>query len=247
MRVVAIIPCRFDAKRFQGKPLMALLGKPMVQWVYERAKKAEIVTDVWVATDDERIYRSVQDFGGEVLMTEKGHRSGSDRVAEAARRLHLEKGDVIINIQGDQPAFEPQCLVEIVSPLKENPGLDMSTLICRIKDADEVRDPNCVKCVFDRKGFALYFSRSPIPLNRDESVSCDLFKHLGIYAFRKSFLDRFAMLPKGRLEEIEKLEQLRVLEHGYRIKVVETAYDSKAVDTPDDMKKLEAILGEKDD
>jgi len=247
MKIVAIIPCRYDSKRFQGKPLMAILGKPMVQWVYERAEEADIITDVFVATDDERICRSVQGFGGQVLMTAAGHRSGSDRVAEAAGSLHLKKQDVVINIQGDQPAFDPQCLLEIVSPLKENPGLDMSTLICRIKDADEVQDPNCVKCVFDSEGFALYFSRSPIPLNRDESVPCDVYKHLGIYAFRKGFLDRFALLPKGELEEIEKLEQLRVLEHGYRIKVVETVHDSKAVDRPDDMKKLEAILGTKDD
>lgn len=247
MRIVAVIPCRYDSKRFQGKPLMAMLGKPMVQWVYERAEKAGIVTDVFVATDDERIYKSVQGFGGQVLMTAAGHRSGSDRVAEAAGRLNLEKEDVVINIQGDQPAFDPQCLLEIVSPLEKDPGLDMSTLICRIKDADEVQDPNCVKCVFDNKGFALYFSRSPIPLNRDESVPCDVFKHLGIYAFRKPFLDRFAMLPKGKLEDVEKLEQLRVLEHGYRIKVVKTSYDSKAVDTPEDVKKLESILGTKDD
>ncbi|MDY6955217.1 MAG: 3-deoxy-manno-octulosonate cytidylyltransferase [Thermodesulfobacteriota bacterium] len=247
MRIVAIIPCRYDSKRFEGKPLMAICGKPMVQWVYERAEKAHIVTEVLVATDDEKIFRCVQDFGGQVLMTAADHRSGSDRVAEAAGRLHLKEDDVVINIQGDQPAFDPQCLLEIVSPLKKEPGLDMSTLICRIKDAHEVRDPNCVKCVFDSNGFALYFTRSPIPFNRDESAPRDVFKHLGIYAFRKRFLDCFALLPKGRLEGIEKLEQLRVLEHGHRIKVVETSHDSRAVDTPEDMKKLEAILGTKDD
>jgi 3-deoxy-manno-octulosonate cytidylyltransferase (CMP-KDO synthetase) len=247
MRIVAIIPCRYDSKRFQGKPLTAILGKPMIQWVYERAEKAGLVTEVFVATDDERIYRAVQGFGGQVLMTAPGHRSGSDRVAEAADKLHLDERDVVLNIQGDQPAFDPECLLEIVSPLKRDPCIDMSTLICRIKDAEDIEDANCVKCVFDREGFALYFSRSPIPLNRDESVPCDVFKHLGIYAFRKRFLDRFASLPKGKLEAIEKLEQLRVLEHGYRIKVVETSHDSKAVDTPEDVQKLQAILDRKDD
>jgi 3-deoxy-manno-octulosonate cytidylyltransferase (CMP-KDO synthetase) len=243
MKIVAIIPCRYDSKRFRGKPLMAVHGKPLVQWVYERAKQTGLVSHVVVATDDERIYRLVEGFDGQALMTAPHHRSGSDRVAEAAGKLGLQNEDVVINIQGDQPAFDPRCLLEIVSPLKQDPALDMSTLIYRIKDTHEVKDPNCVKCVFDNDGFALYFSRSPIPLNRDASAPCDVFKHLGIYAFRKRFLDRFASLPQGRLEEIEKLEQLRVLEHGYRIKVVETRYDSRAVDTPDDIKKLEAVLG----
>ena len=242
MDIVAIIPCRYGSKRFEGKPLIPILGKPMIQWVYERARKAEILSGVVVATDDDRILRCVEGFGGRVLMTARTHRSGSDRAAEAAGKLDLQDADIVLNIQGDQPALPPQSLFEVVSPLMEVSGLVMSTLIYKIRDPSEITDPNCVKCVFDKEGFALYFSRSPIPFNRDSLKQVDMFKHLGIYAFRKHFLDRFTSLPQGRLEAIEKLEQLRALEHGFRIKGVETAYDSKAVDTPSDIRKLEAVL-----
>ncbi|MBW2019509.1 MAG: 3-deoxy-manno-octulosonate cytidylyltransferase [Deltaproteobacteria bacterium] len=242
MKIVAIIPCRYGSKRFEGKPLMAILGKPMIQWVYEKAKQAAILTDVVIATDDERIYRCVQGFGGRVLMTAPTHRSGSDRAAEAAQALGLKDEDIVINIQGDQPAFDPRCLPEVVSPLLEDSHLVMSTLIYKISDPAEINDPNHVKCVFDKDHFALYFSRSTIPCSRDGAVSFDIFKHLGIYAYRKHFLDCFASLPQGRLEAIEKLEQLRAMDHGYRIKVVETRYDSKEVDTPADIGKLEMAL-----
>lgn len=242
MRIVAIIPCRYDSERFEGKPLAPIFGKPMIQWVYERAQQATIVTDVVVATDDERICRCVEGFNGRVLMTAKSHRCGSDRAAEAARKLDLRDEDIVINIQGDQPAFDTRCLSELVSPLIDDFRLVMSTLIYKITDPAEIKDPNHVKCVSDNENFALYFSRSAIPFGRDGSVSFDIFKHLGIYAFRKRFLDRFASLPEGRLEAIEKLEQLRAMEHGYRIKVVETRYDSKEVDTPEDIGKLETIL-----
>ena len=245
--VVAIIPCRFGSRRFEGKPLIPILGQPMIQRVYERAKKAEILSDVVVATDDERILTCVEGFGGRVLMTARTHRSGSDRAAEAAVRMDLEDQDIVINIQGDQPALAPQSLSEVVSPLMEAPGLVMSTLIHKIKDPEAINDPNCVKCVLDQDGFALYFSRSPIPFNRDKLKQVDMFKHLGIYAFRKHFLDRFTSLPRGRLEVSEKLEQLRALEHGFRIRVVETAYDSHAVDTPSDIQKLETVLGKEDE
>lgn len=242
MDIVAIIPCRYGSKRFEGKPLMPILGKSVIQWVYERAKEAEILSDVVVATDDERILRCVEGFGGRVLMTAHTHCCGSDRAAEAAVRLDLQDEDIVINIQGDQPAFAPRSLSKVVSPLIKDPGLVMSTLIYKIRDPAEIKDPNCVKCVFDKERFALYFSRSPVPFNRDRMEPVDMFKHVGIYAFRKHFLDRFTSLPQARLEAIEKLEQLRALEHGFRIKVVETANDSKAVDTPSDIQKLEAAL-----
>jgi 3-deoxy-manno-octulosonate cytidylyltransferase (CMP-KDO synthetase) len=243
VEIVAIIPCRYGSKRFEGKPLMPIVGKAMIQWVYERAKEAEILSDVVVATDDERILRCVEGFGGRALMTAHTHRSGSDRVAEAAVRLGLQDEDIVINIQGDQPALAPRSLSEVVSPLTTDPGLVMSTLVYKIKDPAEIKDPNCVKCVSDKEGFALYFSRAPVPFNRDGLQPVDMFGHVGIYAFRKHFLDRFTSLPLGRLEAIEKLEQLRVLEYGFRVKVVETAYDSKAVDTPSDIQKLAAVLG----
>jgi 3-deoxy-manno-octulosonate cytidylyltransferase (CMP-KDO synthetase) len=243
MKIVAIIPCRYQSTRFEGKPLAPILGKPMVQWVYERAKEAAILSDLVVATDDERIYRCVEGFGGRVLMTALTHPSGSDRAAEAAQALGLRDEDIVINIQGDQPAFDPRSVSEVVSPPLEEPALFMSTLVYKIKDPAEIKDPNHVKCVFDKDHFALYFSRSSIPFGREGSQPFDIFKHLGIYAYRKHFLDRFASLPQGRLEAIERLEQLRAMEHGYRIRVVETRYDSKEVDSPEDIEKIEMILG----
>ena len=243
MKIVAIIPCRYQSTRFEGKPLAPILGKPMVQWVYERAKEAAILSDLVVATDDERIYRCVEGFGGRVLMTALTHPSGSDRAAEAAQALGLRDEDIVINIQGDQPAFDPRSVSEVVSPPLEDSALFMSTLVYKIKDPAEIKDPNHVKCVFDKDHFALYFSRSSIPFGREGSQPFDIFKHLGIYAYRKHFLDRFASLPQGRLEAIERLEQLRAMEHGYRIRVVETRYDSKEVDSPEDIEKIEMILG----
>lgn len=241
MKIVAIIPSRYGSKRLEGKPLMPIVGKPMIQRVWERAKEATILADVVVATDDERIYGCVEGFGGRVLMTAPTHPSGSDRAAEAAQALGLKDEDIVINIQGDQPAFDPRCLSEVVSPLIDDLKLVMTTLIYRITDPAEIKDPNCVKCVFDKDNFAIYFSRSPIPFSCG-SDQFDIFKHLGIYAFRKHFLERFASLPQGRLEAIEKLEQLRAMEHGYRIKVVETRYDSKEVDRPEDIEKIEMVL-----
>jgi 3-deoxy-manno-octulosonate cytidylyltransferase (CMP-KDO synthetase) len=241
MKIVAIIPSRYGSKRLEGKPLMPIVGKPMIQRVWERAKEATLLADVVVATDDERIYGCVEGFGGRVLMTAMTHPSGSDRAAEAAQALGLEHEDIVINIQGDQPAFDPRCLSEVVSPLIDDLKLVMTTLIYRITDPAEIKDPNCVKCVFDKDNFAIYFSRSPIPFSCG-SEQFDIFKHLGIYAYRKHFLERFASLPRGRLETIEELEQLRAMEHGYRIKVVETRYDSKEVDRPEDIEKIEMVL-----
>ena len=157
MKIVAIIPCRYQSTRFEGKPLAPILGKPMVQWVYERAKEAAILSDLVVATDDERIYRCVEGFGGRVLMTALTHPSGSDRAAEAAQALGLRDEDIVINIQGDQPAFDPRSVSEVVSPPLEDSALFMSTLVYKIKDPAEIKDPNHVKCVFDKDHFALYF------------------------------------------------------------------------------------------
>lgn len=243
MQIIAIIPCRYASKRLEGKPLVPILGKPMIQWVYERAGQAALLGDVVVATDDERVRTRVRSFGGRVLMTSPSHRSGSDRVAEAAGTLGLADEDIVINIQGDQPAFDPRCLPEIVGPLTDDHDLVMATLVHKMADRSQAENPNQVKCVFDQDYFALYFSRAPIPFDRDGAMGAsNIFKHLGIYAYRKHFLDRFHSLPQGKLEVIEKLEQLRALEHGYRIKVVVTAFHSKAVDTAEDVGALETIL-----
>ncbi len=252
MKIVAVIPCRHASTRFEGsKALTPIEGKfhtkPMIQRVYERAKQADFLTDVLVATDDERIYGCVEGFGGQVLMTDPKHRSGSDRVAEAAQALGLANEDIVINIQGDQPAFDPRCLSQVVSPLTEDPELVMATLIYKMTDSDEITNPDHVKCVFDEQHFALYFSRAPVPFRRDGSAFFDFFKHLGIYAYRNHFLQRFASLCSGTLEKIEKLEHLRAMEYGYRIKVVETPYDSPEVDRPEHVHKVEALLRTRND
>ena len=242
MKIVAIIPCRYHSKRFEGKPLASILGKPMIEWVYERANKAAIVSDVVVATDDKRIYDCVEGFGGRVLLTTRAHRCGSDRVAEAAEKLGLQDNDIVINIQGDQPLFDPSVVSLLVAPLEADASLHMSTLKYRLTDPKDVLNPNHVKVVTDLQGTAIYFSRCPIPYFRDVLPEGGHFKHLGFYGYRMGFLTRFTRLPPGPLESAEKLEQLRALEHGFRIRVVETIVNSIEVDVPEDIHAVEAAL-----
>jgi len=238
MRVICVIPARYSSSRFEGKPLADICGKPMIQRVYERALRSGTVSDVVVATDDERIFAAVGRFGGQAVMTSADHRSGTDRIAEAVSRLSAADRDIIVNIQGDQPLFEPSQIDEVVKPLLDDPSVDFSTLIYRILRKEEISDPNAVKVVFDRDHFALYFSRSPIPYCRDAGGSPVYYKHHGIYAYRKSFLVTFTKLEEGYLERLEALEQLRAMEHGHRIKVVETLQDSIEVDTPQDLERV---------
>jgi 3-deoxy-manno-octulosonate cytidylyltransferase (CMP-KDO synthetase) len=236
MKIVVIIPARFDSSRFPGKPLSLLKnGKPMIQQVYERASLSNIVTDVVVATDDLRIFDAVRGFGGKVVMTGKENRSGSDRVAEAAEKLGLDHEDIIVNIQGDQPEVHLQHLKDVVSPFKTEPGVEMSTLAFKIVEKSEITNPKDCKVTFDNKGYALYFSRSPIPCARDVDTIFDTYKHLGIYAYTRRFLETFRNLPEGKLEMIEKLEQLRAIEYGYKIRVIITEYDSPEIDHPEDI------------
>ncbi len=211
----------------------------MIQWVYERAKAASILADVVVATDDDRIFDRVASFGGKVVKTSSQNRTGTDRVAEAAETIGLSWDDVIVNIQGDQPLIDPRSIDEVVRPFFEDPKLEMSTLGFPIVNPREITDPKDVKVTFDTKGYALYFSRSPIPCPRDSGSTFDTYKHLGVYAYTRRFLETFRKLPEGRLEQIEKLEQLRAIEHGYRIKVVVTRYDSPEVDLPEDILRIE--------
>ena len=244
MKRIAVIPARYASSRFDGKPLARIAGRPMIQHVVERARRASQVERVIVATDDDRIIDAVERFGGEALMTSVDNRSGTDRVAEAARILGLAPGDVIINIQGDQPLLAPECLNDLIAPFTET-GSDvrMATLAFKIVREREITDPKDVKVTFDARGDALYFSRSPIPIARDAGTAFDTYKHLGVYAYTREFLDTFLALPSGRLEGIEKLEQLRALEHGYRIRVVITPHDSPEVDLPEDIPRMEALLG----
>ena len=242
MKVVCIIPARFESTRFEGKPLADLCGRPMIQHVYERVLKSGSVSQAAVASDDDRIYRTVVNFGGRAVMTAADHKSGTDRIAEAVAGLKLNPDDIVLNVQGDQPLFEPVQIDEVVQPLLEDPAIVMATLIYRIRRAEEITHPNAVKVVVDRDGFAIYFSRATIPYVRDPGQAANYYKHHGIYAYRRSFLETFTRLPQGVLERLEALEQLRAIEHGYKIKVVETIYDSVEVDTCEELARVARII-----
>jgi 3-deoxy-manno-octulosonate cytidylyltransferase (CMP-KDO synthetase) len=240
MKVIVIIPARYSSTRWEGKPLDFIDDSklPMIQQVYEHVKMSEIVTDIIVATDDQRIYDAVLEFGGKAIMTSPDNRTGTDRVAEAADKMGLDLDDIVINVQGDQPRVVPQHLNDVVSPFMNEQGVEMSTLAFKIVKKKEIDNLGDCKVTFDSKGYAMYFSRSPIPRARDADTVFDTYKHLGIYAYTRRFLETFRRLPEGKLEKIEKLEQLRALEHGHRIRVVLTAYDSPEIDTPEDIARI---------
>jgi len=242
MKIVAVIPCRFGSTRFEGKPLATIAGKAMIRRVYERVSRSTQIDSVVVATDSQRILDAVREFGGQALLTSATLQSGTDRAAEAGSLLDLSDPDLVVNVQGDQPLVDPRALDEVVEPLIAEPGLGMSTLAFRIIDEREYNNPKDVKVTFDDKGNALYFSRAPIPFARDAGEIFDSYKHLGIYAYTYSFLKIFSKLPPGRLERIEKLEQLRALENGYPVRVVISAYDSPEVDLPEDIGCIERLL-----
>ena len=236
MKTLGVIPARYGAQRFPGKPLVLIAGKPLVQRVYEQARQARHLDRVVVATDDTRIADAVQKFGGEFVMTPTSCPSGTDRAAEVARQLDCDR---IVNIQGDEPLMRPEMIDQLVDGLGDS---DMATLARPIDSAEILADPNNVKVVFAHNGNALYFSRHPIPFVRDTGAPAKHFRHLGIYAYQRQFLLKFVQLPQSALERAEKLEQLRALENGFTIKVLVTPYDSVGVDTPADVPRVEAIL-----
>jgi 3-deoxy-manno-octulosonate cytidylyltransferase (CMP-KDO synthetase) len=241
LKSIVIIPARFGSTRFPGKPLAKISSKPMIQHVYERVSQSKCVTDVIVATDDVRILQAVKDFGGKARMTAAHHRSGTDRVAEVAREL---EADLIVNVQADEPLIDPHCIDAVVQPFYFEPELMISTLKSSGKFDHEFQNPHVVKVVTDRDGYALYFSRSPIPFFFGETVSPgSFFKHIGLYVFRKKFLQLLPELQESVLERCEALEQLRFLENGFRIKVVHYEYESIAVDTPTDLERVSQLLG----
>jgi len=246
MKVTAIIPSRYESKRFPGKPLVDIAGKTMIQRVYEQSEKSDLVDAVYVATDSDEIYTSVLGFGGNVVMTSNACSSGTDRVAEAARILELAEHDVIVNVQGDQPVLQSECLNDLIQLFLLRPDLGMGTLAYGLSDEKEINDPNNVKVIFDEDKFAIYFSRAKIPFDRDGTSVVQYYKHLGIYAYSYAFLQEFTRLPQSRLENIERLEQLRVLESGNRIQVAVTVYNSPSVDDPDDIIKIVEILKERE-
>jgi len=246
MGVTVIIPARYASTRFPGKPLAELCGKPMVQWVYERSSLCEAVDRVVVATDDQRIANAVVAFGGDVTMTRADHATGTDRLAEVAEGLDDE---LIVNVQGDEPLIDPAMIQAAVAPLLNDQSIPMGTLRTPLTSLAEFRNPNVVKVVTDRAGFALYFSRAPIPYPRDFAAQLEqrwselaTAKHVGLYVYRRSFLLDYPHLPKTPLEEQECLEQLRALEHGYRIHVATTDLVGQGVDTPADLERVRAIL-----
>lgn len=242
MDVIGVIPARYGSSRFEGKVLADIHGKPMLQWVWEAAKKARVLDEVIIACDDRRIEEAVQSFGGKAVFTSKEHPSGTDRICEVVNPLEVK---VVVNIQADEPLIEPVMIENVARPLLDTPQLNMATLMKEIDDPQEIADPNVVKVLTDKNGLALYFSRAGIPYRRDKSGEVTYYKHIGLYAYTKDFLFIFKNLPESNLERIEKLEQLRVLEQGFRIKVIETKISTIGVDTPADLEKVKKILSGK--
>jgi len=240
-KVVVVIPARYRATRLPGKPLVSLAGKPMIQRVFERAKLAKTTHQVIVATDDQRILRVVEAFGGEARMTRPDHRTGTERVAEVA--AHVE-GDVFVNVQGDEPLLDPTAVDTAVSALLEDPPATVATVATPIRTPADIMDPNVVKTVLDFDDNALYFSRAPIPWVRDSTspVVVRHLKHLGLYVFQRDALLDYPTLPQGELERIEQLEQLRWMENGVKIRVAEVEHDAVSVDTPEDVARVEKLL-----
>lgn len=249
LRAVVVIPARFNSTRFPGKPLAVLKGRPLIQRVYKQVAFASLIDGIFVATDDQRIFDAVTEFGGKAIMTSSAHASGTDRIAEAARNIDC---DIVINVQADEPFIRPEMVDDVVKLLADDQRASISTLARRTTSVQEILSPDVVKVVMDREGYAMYFSRSPIPYYRDEWKGLDsikfsashvsVFKHVGIYGFRKDSLMVFSGMEQGKAEKIEKLEQLRALACGMKIKVKETVYDTIGIDTIEDLRKAEEWL-----
>ncbi len=253
IKISAVIPARYGSTRFEGKPLADILGKPMIQHVYEGVRQSKLIEEVIVATDDQRIIEAVKSFGGKAVMTSPTHFTGTDRVAEVAKKLRSE---IIVNVQGDEPLIKGEIIDKAIRPLLADDTLQLSTLMTRIEEVRDWLNPHIVKVVADQKDFALYFSRSPIPFPRDLQIGRlesnpfgtnrplpkRVFKHIGVYVFRRKFLLQFSKMKPTPLEKLEKLEQLRALENGHRIKVTPVDYEPICVDTPEDIQKVEAFL-----
>ncbi len=245
MNILGIIPSRYASTRLPGKPLVDICGKPMVQRVYEQAKQSVLLTDVVVATDDGRIVSAVKSFGGTVLMTPVDIQSGSDRIALVAKNYNA---DLVVNIQGDEPLIDPKLIDQTIQLLIDDVGAVVGTAVKKTFTHQDVFNPNIVKVVLDNNNYALYFSRSPIPHVRDAKkddgwfAGTIFYKHFGIYVYRAEFLQHYTTLQQSALEIAEKLEQLRILENGYKIKCAITEYESLPVDTPEDLEKVIALI-----
>ena len=240
MRTLCVIPARYASTRLPGKPLADICGKPMICRVWERARRAEKPERVIVATDDQRIYDAVRKDGGEARLTRADHPTGTDRLAEGAQ-AHAAV-DLIVNVQGDEPLIEPSVIDELIALFEADENLQMATVMTRMEDEEEQKNPNNVKVVVDKLGYALYFSRSLLPYPR--AAAAPVYKHIGIYAYRRDFLLHYARLAPTPLEKAESLEQLRALENGYGIRVLETASRFIGVDTPEDLALVNRLYRE---
>ncbi|MBC7327965.1 3-deoxy-manno-octulosonate cytidylyltransferase [bacterium] len=238
MKTIGIIPARYASTRLPGKPLADICGKPLIQYVYEQAKKARRLDEVFVATDDERIFKAVEAFGGKAVMTSPFHPSGTDRCAEVVEKMDCQ---FVINIQGDEPLIPPEVIDKVAEALAEAPPEIPMTSAATLANEEERSNPSVVKVVLDRNNIALYFSRSPIPFIRNPLAPT--YRHIGIYGYRKEFLLKFVSFPQTPLELTESLEQLRTLEHGYRIKIVLVDYSPVGVDTTEDLERVRKLLG----
>ncbi len=241
-KTAIIIPARYGSSRLEGKPLIKVMGKSVIQWVYEKAKQATLADMVIVATDDERIFNEVKSFGGEVEMTSIAHKCGSDRIMEVVSR-HPEIS-YICNLQGDEPLITPESIDTVIKNVKEDDKADISTLVRVLTDEEEINNPNLVKCVIDKNGFALYFSRSKIPFERNVGVS-KFYGHLGIYGYKRAALEAMTTLEQTPLEKAESLEQLRALENGMKIKTAVVDFVPVGIDTREDLERFKKILEEK--
>jgi 3-deoxy-manno-octulosonate cytidylyltransferase (CMP-KDO synthetase) len=239
--IIGIIPARFASTRLMGKPLADIGGKPMLQHTYESAKKSRLLSDIIIAVDDEKVAQVARDFGAKVYVTPKNITTGSDRIAYVTK--NIPAADIIVNIQGDEPFIKGRMIDQAIEPLLFDPEVNVSTLCKRIETVEELKAVSIPKVVFDYNNFAMYFSRSPIPFVREARTNlekiqkCEIYKHIGLYVYRRESLLRFTELIPTDLEKAEKLEQLRMLEHGFKIKVVVTEYENLAVDTPDDLER----------
>lgn len=238
MKFLGIIPARYSSTRLEAKPLKKIHGHTMIEWVYKRAKKSEL-HDLVVATDDKRIYDEVISFGGKAIMTSETHPNGTSRIAEVCEKMN--DYDVIINIQGDEPLIEADMINSLINTFKENKDLVMATLKHKLNSKKEIENPNSVKVICDKNNYAIYFSRSVIPYPRkNENIS--YYKHIGIYAYKRDFVIEYSKMPSSPLEEAESLEQLRVLENGYKIKVLETSHSLIGVDTEQNLQDVIAYI-----
>jgi len=240
-KVIGVIPARYSSTRFKAKVLADIMGKPMIQWVWERAKQVKILDELIIACDDEHVAEVARGFGAQVVMTAKGHASGTDRIAEVVNPIEVS---VVVNIQGDEPMIHPTMIDSVARAILFDSSISVSTIIRKIEDPADVLDPHVVKVVKDKFDFALYFSRSPIPFHaRNSDITAPVYyKHIGLYGYSKDFLFTYKNMAPSSLERTEKLEQLRVLEEGYKIKVIETKYETIGVDTPEDLEKVKEYL-----